>query len=455
MSIPYRWLSMPSSLARLSIRSRLLLIGTVLTIAALIAASLSVETVLDTYVRRSLNQSLDGQIGLLSRSVRPDGSVDRDMLVEIGPFTQYRRGWAWRIETPREAVSSTEQIGALDFREEGPRGREGHFRAPPELLRTGRSGDLYVRMLEKQTPGGAVRIIATAPHAVYERLRLAAVRPVLLVLGGLSVILLATSIFQLQVGLLPLGRLKRSFEQVRSGRIARLPADQPAELRPLVQEANNLLDENEASLARARSHVANLAHSLKTPLATLSIKVRDPARDPDGELLELVGQIDRAIRHHLGRARAASPGAPGRPSLLLAPAVADIVDALQRIYVDRGIAFAPVIPPDMLVKCDPQDLSEMLGNLLDNAAKWGRTTVRIAATEQERAIAIAVEDDGPGLSGAALKQALLPGQRLDERGDGHGFGLSITRELAELHGGSLGLTRSTMGGLCAVLTLPR
>jgi signal transduction histidine kinase len=444
-----------TSLAGISIRGRLLFTGTILTAAALVAASLSVEAVLDTYVRRSINQSLDGQIGLLARSVRTDGSIDRDMLSEIGPFTQYRRGWSWRIETPRMVVNSTEVIGTLDFREEGPRGREGHFRALPDLLRTGRSGDLYVRMLDRQTPGGSVRITATAPHAVYERLRTAAVRPVLLILGGLSIVLLATSLLQLQIGLRPLVRLKRSLEEVRRGRLARVPGDQPSELRAVVEETNDLLDENETSLERARSHVANLAHSLKTPLATLRVKLSDNGKDPDGELSLLVAQIDGAIRHHLGRARAASPGAPGRACVLLAPVVADLFAALQRIYIDRNVAFHMAVPRDMSVRCDPQDLSEMLGNLLDNAAKWAATQIRITATQQDRAIAIVVEEDGPGLSGPALGLALLPGQRLDERGDGHGFGLSITRELAELHGGALYLENSDMGGLRAVLSLPR
>ncbi|MBO9726749.1 MAG: HAMP domain-containing histidine kinase [Novosphingobium sp.] len=455
MSIASYRAALASALARISIKGRLLLVGTMLTVAALIAASLSVEAVLNVYVQRSINQSLDGQIGLLARSVRPDGSVDRGMLVEIGPFTQYRRGWSWRIETSRVVVNSTEAIGKLDFLEEGPRGREGHFRAPPSLLRTGRSGDLYVRVLDRDTPGGRVRIAATAPRAVYERLRTAAVRPVLLILGGLSIVLLATSLLQLRIGLKPLARLKQSLEDVRGGRIARIPGDQPAELRAVVREANDLLDENEASLARARSHVANLAHSLKTPLATLKIKLSDAHEDPEGDLAELVEQIDRAIRHHLGRARASSPGAPGRLSVAVAPVVADLVNALMRIYMDRNIAFHVMVPEDMPVRCDPQDLGEMLGNLLDNAAKWASSHVQVTATERDRMLEIVVEDDGPGLGEAALKQVLLPGLRLDERGDGHGFGLPIARELAELHGGTLALQKSALGGLRAALLLPR
>lgn len=437
-----------------SIRGRLLLVGLLLTGIALVAATVSIDAVLDTHVRRSLNQSLDGQIALLARSVRADGTVDRTLLQEIGPYTQYRRGWAWRIETPRQVYTSTEKIGQIDFREEGPTGREGHFGAPPEILRTGSSGPFYVRILEEDRPAGRVRITATAPHLVYERLRSAAIMPVLVTLGGLSIALLLASLVQSHIGLRPMARLRKALGEVRAGRVGRVPVDQPVELRPLVAELNDLLDENEAALARARGHVANLAHSLKTPLATLSVKLNDLGRDPDGELGELVAQIDGAIRHHLGRARAASPGAPGQIAVLLAPAVADLIDALGRIHADRGVRFENGIAPDLTVKCDPQDLTEMLGNLLDNAAKWAASTIVVTGEWNGGQVQVRIDDDGPGLGQAVIEQALVPGRRLDEREDGHGFGLPIARELAELHGGSLELGASPLGGLRVILSLP-
>ncbi len=438
-----------------SIYGRLLVAGLILTGIALIAATWSINTVLDRFVRRSLDERLDGQIGLLLRGVHADGTVDRTMLQEIGPFTQYRRGWAWRIETPKGTYHSTETIALIGFREDGPRGREGHFREPPATLISGRTDDLYVRTLIKETPQGTIRVTAVAPHLVFERLRSAAITPVLATLAALSGFLLIGSLVQLHIGLQPLSRLRKSLADVRAGKADRVPEDQPDELQPVVDEVNGLLDENEAALFRARSHVANLAHSLKTPLATLTIRLSDLDRDPDGQLGALAAQIDGAIRHHLGRARAASPGAPGQPPVAVAPLVDELFEALGRIHADRNVTAHLTAEPGLTVKCDWQDLSEMLGNLLDNAWKWAKSQVEVTTSLNEGRVRIDIDDDGVGLGKAAMERALIPGRRLDEREDGHGFGLPIARELAELHGGSLELGTSPLGGLRATLLLPR
>lgn len=443
-----------------SIRARLMLAGLLFTGIALLLASLSIGKVLDGFVRRGLDERLDTQIALLARSVRADGSIDRAALQEIGPFTQHRRGWGWRIDGPGGSYTSREIIPAWlgERRADGKpdRGaREGRGR--PEGYsrpRTSQGEGLYMRSLEKRTGGGTVRIIVSAPRALFVRLRYAAIWPVLLLLAALSLALLVATLLQLQIGLRPLKRLRQSLVEVRSGERDRIPGDQPAELSSVVAELNGLLDENEAALMRARGHVANLAHSLKTPLATLGVRLAEPGRDPDGQLGALVAQIDGAIRHHLGRARAASPGAPGQPVVPVAGAVQDLLQALGRIYAEKNIAADMRIEPDLAVKCDPQDLAEMLGNLLDNAWKWGSSRILVSARAEGKMRRIAIEDDGPGLSEEARAQALVPGRRLDEREDGHGFGLPIARELAELHGGALELGVSALGGLRVDLLLP-
>ncbi|TVV71660.1 sensor histidine kinase [Sphingomonas solaris] len=439
-----------------SIRGRLLLAALVFTTAALLFASLSIGQVLDRFVRRGLNERLDAQIALLVRSVRPDGAIDRAMLEEIGPFTQHDRGWGWRIDSPGGTLNSQtivppEPPGPPD----GPPApeRERRMRERRERPRSEGLPGHYMRSYTRATSGGPVTITVAAPRAVVDRMRRAAVAPLLWSLGALGAFLLAATLLQLRIGLRPLARLKASLGDVRAGRQARVPDDQPAELREVVAELNGLLDENEAALARARGHVANLAHSLKTPLATLNLRLGEAGRDPDGTLGDLVAQIDRGIRHHLGRARAASPGAPGQPQVPLASAVAGLVTALGRIHMERGIAAEVTIDPALTAKCDPQDLDEMLGNLLDNAWKWACARITVSAEAAGPQVRLTIDDDGPGLDAPAIEQALVPGLRLDERGDGHGFGLPIARELAELHGGGLTLGRSPLGGLRVVLVL--
>lgn len=439
-----------------SIRGRLLLAALLFTAIALLFATLSIGEVLDRFVRRGLNERLDAQIALLVRTVRDDGSIDRHMLSEIGPFTRHERGWGWRIQTPAETVTSQTILPVDDLRQRSRRGRDrdrddDDRRVEPD---TEESHDLFARTLRHQTAGGMVTITVAAPKEFADRMRSAAVTPLLVSVAALGAFLLLATLLQLHIGLRPLSRLKTALGDVRAGRIERVPADQPVELRDVVGELNGLLDENEAALSRARGHVANLAHSLKTPLATLSLKLAERGRDPGGELTELAAQIDQAIRHHLGRARAASPGAPGQRHVILAVAASELVVALGHIYAERGVAANIAISPDLAVKCDPQDLDEMLGNLLDNAWKWAKSRIEINASKSEGLISIDIEDDGPGLSNEAILKALIPGQRLDEQGDGHGFGLPIARELAELHGGSLELGTSPSGGLRATLSLP-
>ena len=148
------------------------------------------------------------------------------------------------------------------------------------------------------------------------------------------------------------------------------------------------------------------------------------------------------------------PGAPGRVAIALAPAIADLVGVLRRVHADRPLA-VDVAVDGVAVGVDAQDLDEMIGNLLDNAWRYATATIRVTAAVDAGKVRIVIDDDGPGLDEAQRAEALVPGRRLDEAGPGHGFGLPITQELAELNGGGLVLTRSpALSGLRAVLTLP-
>lgn len=441
-----------------SIRGRLLLAAIVFSGLALLLASLSVGNVFERFARRGLNDRLDAQIALLSDAVRPDGKLDRARITQIGPFTQHDGGWGWIVRATDASFHSDEITYRAPVRSEGHHHDRPRPSGPPPWARDDDDDEEergQTRTLDIQTPTGTVSISAWAPEHVVERMRSAAIMPWAISLGALAAFLAVATILQLRVGLHPLARVKVALRAVRDGSSSRIPEDQPLELRELVHELNGLLDENEAALGRARGHVANLAHSLKTPLATLELKLREGGRDPGGELAALVAQVDGAIRHHLGRARAASPGAPGQLKVELRPALAELMDALGRIHAERGIVTDNGVPPGTTCKCEPQDLDEMLGNLLDNAWKWAKGRISVTAVEDGALLRIRIDDDGPGLSEEAMEQALVRGQRLDEREDGHGFGLPIARELAELHGGALDLGPSPMGGLRAMLTLPR
>ena len=180
----------------------------------------------------------------------------------------------------------------------------------------------------------------------------------------------------------------------------------------------------------------------------------DPTRDPDGALRRQVDDMDRRVRHHLRRARAAALAGSAQRRTPLAPRLSDLRDALARLYAEKGAAIELAVPEDLSVPCEGQDLDEMLGNLVDNACRWCRGRVQVSAVAEDGTVRVRVEDDGPGLDAEAAAAVMARGRRLDEGVPGHGFGLPITLELAELYGGGLTLGRADLGGLRAELVLP-
>jgi signal transduction histidine kinase len=455
-----------------SLFGRMLAIAALSTGIALLFAGVTIGHVLERFVTRGLDERLDAQVAVLARGVRPDATLDRTRAIDLPEFGEPGSGWSWHVDGPAGRVDSGATPTATTIppasiapppppqlavpRDDerphppGPGGPDDHQLHPGESR--DRSGErLHSRTMDVATPRGTVTITAIGPRRIVEEPLREAMIPLLGSLALLGAGLALATLVQLRFGLRPLRDLRSALAAVRAGTERHVPADQPGELQPLVTELNALIDQNAAGLAHARQHVANLAHGLKTPLAALSLKLAEAGADAD--LRDMVDQIDRRVRHHLGRARADATGG-ARIRTPIAPAVADLLAVLRRIHADRPMTVDIAILDDLAVAIDPQDLDEMIGNLLDNAWRHARTALLITATPIDGAVTLEIADDGEGLDDTARTQAMLPGRRLDERGDGHGFGLSITRELAELNGGTLSLGRSATGGLVARLSLP-
>ena len=454
-----------------SLFGRMLAIAALSTGLALLFAGVTISHVLERFVTRGLDERLDAQVAVLARAVRPDGSLDRMRAIDLPEFGEPDSGWSWQVESPAGHFDSgaTPPVPAEAPKAappppapspppvpqdagRPPPGPDDHQPHPRETR--DRGGErLHSRTLDVATQRGIVTITATGPRRIVEEPLREAMIPLLGSLALLGVGLALATLVQLRFGLRPLRDLRTSLAAVRAGTERHVPDDQPGELQPLVSELNALIDQNAAGLAHARQHVANLAHGLKTPLAALSLKLAEAGADND--VRDMVDQIDRRVRHHLGRARTDATGG-ARTRTAIAPAVADLVAVLQRIHADRPMTLDVAVPEALAVQIDPQDLDEMIGNLLDNAWRHARAALSITATPIDGSVAIEIADDGEGLDDSAMAQAVLPGRRLDERGDGHGFGLSITRELAELNGGTVTLDRSpVLGGLLVCLTLPQ
>ncbi len=455
-----------------SLFSRMLAIAALSTGIALLFAGVTIGHVLERFVTRGLDERLDAQVAVLARAVRTDGSLDRARAIDLPEFGEPGSDWSWHVEgpagrfdsgtTPPPTISKPASTippppPALPRNDErplpsGPGGHEDHQIHPGEAR--DRSGErLHSRTMDVATPRGMVTITAIGPRRIVEEPLREAIIPLLGSLALLGAGLALATLVQLRFGLRPLRDLRTALAAVRAGTERHVPADQPGELQPLVTELNALIDQNAAGLAHARQHVANLAHGLKTPLATLSLKLAEAGAN--AEVRDMVDQIDRRVRHHLGRARADAAGTGARAQTAVAPAVNDLVAVLRRIHADRPLAVDVRVPTDLRVAVDPQDLDEMMGNLLDNGWRHARSAISVTVEADGGLASIVIDDDGPGLTETAVAQAMLPGRRLDESDEGYGFGLSITRELAELNGGALALGRSpALGGLLAHLTLP-
>ena len=449
-----------------SLGRRLLLAASVFIAVALVIAAVVIGFVLHRFVQGQIDQRLDTQITFLASMLRGNdaGELSLSGSADGPPFDRPARGWYWQVTGPKNVLRSrTLGDSALDVSALSllpppppPPDRVGPPPPPPPRPADGPGPNdqaLHYRLQHFAVDGVPVEIVAAAPRAAVMGPLREAMTTLGLSLLVLGVALVLAIVFQVRLGLRPLDRLRRAVADVRAGRLERLPEDQPNEIRPLVFELNALLKQNAANLERARAHVANLAHGLKTPLATLSVALSAQGSG-NRDLADLVEVMERRIRHHLGRARAAALGGPVRAWTPIGPALEALGAVLDKIYAERTIVLTLDVPGDLTVACEPQDFDEIAGNLLDNAFKWARHAVTVAATAEDRSIVLTIDDDGPGLPAEQIPQVLQPGQRLDESAPGFGFGLSITRELAELYGGSLVFARASLGGLRVVLTLP-
>jgi signal transduction histidine kinase len=281
-------------------------------------------------------------------------------------------------------------------------------------------------------------------------------RPLPLTVAAL--VCLAVGAAQVRRGLTPINQLRARLGAVHQGHDARVEGIYPSEIQPLVDDLNALLAHREQMVHRALAKAGDLAHGLKTPLAVLTHEAERVASEGHADLATAIrSQVERMRRHveyHLAHARAAASGAtPGARCQVAASAEA-LSRTMLRLHDGRGLAVDVDVAVDHIVKCQREDLDEMLGNLLDNACKWARGRVRIASSRARGAIVIVVDDDGPGIAASMREAVLQRGVRADEAAAGSGLGLAIVRDLAELYGGSIALDGSPAGGVRARLQLP-
>jgi signal transduction histidine kinase len=266
--------------------------------------------------------------------------------------------------------------------------------------------------------------------------------------------LIAAILLQVKVGLAPLRKVSRSLAKIRDGEARRLDGKFPTEIAPLASELNSLIQHSEEVVGRARTHVSNLAHFLKTPLSVLAAEA-DAQPGPLSDMVKRqVFSMRRQVDHYLSRARAAGSLDVLGNRTQVSAVLDDLSRVIARIHAARGIVIDAESPDDIYFRGERQDLEEMLGNLIDNGCKWAKSRVRVRCEKTAGRLVLTVEDDGPGLSAEQRAQVGERGERLDETVPGSGLGLAIVRDISKLYGGFFALDQSSLGGVLARLDLP-
>lgn len=457
-----RWFGRPGR----SLTRRLIWLASIWIVLALLATGWTLTSQYEESSLRRLGAVLSDTIDevVLATNTAPDGSLT---VAEIRDHETLRplSGKYWAVAVPtadgrlRTVVRSPSLAGEslvipreLPDRLRAARGETISYNAWGPLQKR-----LRVAASMKQLPGrtepvvfmaGLDRSTVDADTQQFATFTWAA----LLILGlGLVVAVL----LQVQIGLRPLYSLRNEIADVRKGRSARIARSYPLEIQPLAEQVNRLLDHNQETVERQRTHVGNLAHALKTPLSVMLAE----AGAQQGPLPDIVRKqtaiMQAQVDHHLRRARAAARAQMLGERTPIAEVLDELAVMLERVFESRGVEIDWRAPDDLAFRGERQDLQEILGNLMENACKWAKRRVRVSAGATGLGqMIVVVEDDGPGLPEAQREAALQRGMRMDETTPGSGLGLSIVVELIRAYGGRITLGDSEMGGLKAMLELP-
>jgi signal transduction histidine kinase len=452
-----------------SLALRLFLSATTWTVVILVVTGI----VLSSVYRAAVERAFDRRLGVYLRSLVSDVATPEENAGKfpqsIGEplFTLPLSGWYWqvtRLDTASPEVRASRSLwdarlprlaepaagsvsgAAHGGYAEGPEGQQ--LRVLERTIDLGEEGRYLVAVagdageIEEETRSFDGTLLAT--------------------FGGLAVVLLLTTMFQVRFGLAPLKRISEGIAAIRRGRSEQLEGAFPVEIAPLARETNALLEANREIVARARTHVGNLAHALKTPISVMLNEANAHGEDAFAvKIREQTAIMRDQIARHLERARLAARVAVIGTLTDVRAVVTALARTMEKIHYGRKIAIDVEAPEGLRFRGEQQDLEEMVGNLLDNACKWAQSRVAIEAFmqrgdshDEHPMVHILVDDDGPGLSPQQREQVARRGRRLDETKPGSGLGLSIVVELATLYGGALMLGTAPIGGLRAELMLP-
>ena len=444
-----------------SLKGRLILAATAWVTVGMIAAGAVLFEVFNQHVTKQFYDELVVHLDELERLTdwkQADGPVLLRPLSDPR-YDIARSGYYWEIQ-------NGDRVLARSYSLQGP-----HLALPPHEgadsdIHTheiaGPTGKLLVaeRAIWRTPEGPSIHLVMGADRRHLEKVFANFRSTLIWSLTAFSLLMIVGSALLILYALRPFKLLRNALLDVRQKKSRRLEGMFPSEVVPMIDELNGLLASTSALIKRARTQAGNLAHGLKTPLAVLY----DEAHRMDQQGLQtasavIVAQcrkLQTQIDFQIARARAVAARAVPGTVANVRRAADDVAHALQRLHAARKLVISVDVPDDLFAACDPQDLNEMLANIVDNACKHAHSSVSIQAqlTASNEVLCLQVDDDGKGLPDEALEVVFEIGERWNSRTAGSGLGLAIVRDLAQLYDGNVELRKSKAGGLSALLMLP-
>jgi signal transduction histidine kinase len=421
----------------------------------LAGGGLALDRVLDTAVTRNFDSQIQYVLSAMiaSAELDEDGEIRFSRPLGDQRFLEPNSGLYWQVSAPGHEPFRSRSLWDRRLQVHGGAPDESPHRYNSQEF----GDDEALRVMERDVrlPGSPVtwRFQVAQDRSGLDA-QIAVLRRTLVrsfAILGLGLILMST--LQATFGLWPLRKVRRQIAAVKAGRMARVDTRLPVEIAPMVEELNDLLAHNERQAEEARTHAGNLAHALKTPLTVIMNEASANSPELCRTVIREATTMRRQVDHHLARARAVGRRAVGQTVAPVWPSLESVERAVSRLY--------PQVTIDLTgdrkarVHVERQDLDELFGNLIENAAKYGRGRVFVTVESGPRFIETLIEDDGRGIPEAQRGAIFERGTRLDTGKPGTGLGLAIVRDVAHIYGGSVALEESEdLGGLLVRLRLP-
>ncbi len=440
-----------------SLSQRMMLIAAGWITILLLGGGLALDRTLNGLITRNFDEQLGYMLTAMvgSAEIGPDGEVFFNRPLGDQRFLEPNSGLYWQI-----TGAEHEDFPSRSLWDRSLKVRGQHFDAEPHVYDSNEFSGEPLRVMERSIilPGSETRwwfLVAASREGLDTQIaRIRAILFYSFVILGLGLFVMAG--LQTWYGLGPLRRVRRAIQKMRASGAHRVTEPLPLEVEPLVEEINALLAHNERQAEEARTHAGNLAHALKTPLTVVMNAATAKAPDLADTVIREAAQMRRQVDHHLARARAVGRRAAGHSRANVWESVEAVLRAVTRLYEDARFDLDGNREADVAI--ERQDLDEILGNLIENAAKYGGGSVFVSVDQEKDApfCEIWVEDDGTGIPEAERTRIFDRGARLDTSKPGTGLGLAIVRDVVEIYGGSIELCESEdLGGLLVRLRLPR